>query len=81
MKAATRRRRYWQGHLVKRLDALGGLMAKAIDQAGIQFGLLNAGKGRNVRAAGSGGSESYTAEAIAYALENQPNPDDLPASC
>lgn len=66
-------RRYWEGHLVKEVDALGGLMAKAIDQAGIQFRILNASKGPAVRATRAQADRVLYRQAVRTALENQPN--------
>ncbi|EPF13065.1 MULTISPECIES: tRNA uridine-5-carboxymethylaminomethyl(34) synthesis enzyme MnmG [Cedecea] len=62
-----------KGHLVKEVDALGGLMAKAIDSAGIQFRILNASKGPAVRATRAQADRVLYRQAVRTALENQPN--------
>ncbi|MFW5393920.1 tRNA uridine-5-carboxymethylaminomethyl(34) synthesis enzyme MnmG [Yersinia sp. 2544 StPb PI] len=62
-----------KGHLVKEIDALGGLMAMATDQAGIQFRILNASKGPAVRATRAQADRVLYRQAIRTALENQPN--------
>jgi len=62
-----------KGHLVKEIDALGGIMAQAIDQAGIQFRTLNASKGPAVRATRAQADRSLYKQVIRSALENQEN--------
>jgi tRNA uridine 5-carboxymethylaminomethyl modification enzyme len=62
-----------KGHLVKEIDAMGGAMAKAIDQAGIQFRTLNASKGPAVRATRAQADRVLYKAAIRYTLENQDN--------
>ena len=62
-----------KGHLVKEVDALGGAMAAATDEAGIQFRILNGSKGRQcVRRARRPTACCYK-QAIRTRLENQPN--------
>ena len=62
-----------KGHLVKEVDALGGAMAAAADEAGIQFRILNSRKGPAVRATRAQADRVLYRQAIRRRLENQPN--------
>jgi tRNA uridine 5-carboxymethylaminomethyl modification enzyme len=62
-----------KGHLVKEVDALGGAMAAATDEAGIQFRILNSSKGPAVRATRAQADRVLYKQAIRSRLENQPN--------
>ena len=62
-----------KGHLVKEVDALGGAMALATDEAGIQFRILNSSKGPAVRATRAQADRVLYKQAIRTRLENQPN--------
>ena len=62
-----------KGHLVREVDALGGAMAAATDESGIQFRTLNASKGPAVRATRAQADRALYREAIRTRLENQPN--------
>jgi tRNA uridine 5-carboxymethylaminomethyl modification enzyme len=61
-----------KGHLVREIDALGGAMARAADQAGIQFRTLNASKGPAVRATRAQADRQLYRRAIRSILEHQP---------
>ncbi|WP_197388032.1 tRNA uridine-5-carboxymethylaminomethyl(34) synthesis enzyme MnmG [Ralstonia pseudosolanacearum] len=62
-----------KGHLVKEVDALGGAMALATDEGGIQFRILNSSKGPAVRATRAQADRVLYKAAIRHRLENQPN--------
>jgi len=62
-----------KGHLVKEVDALGGAMALAADESGIQFRILNRSKGPAVRATRAQADRALYRQAIRTRLENQPN--------
>src|SRR6188768_4268604 len=62
-----------KGHLVKEVDALGGAMAAATDEAGIQFRILNSRKGPAVRATRAQADRVLYKQAIRGRLENHPN--------
>ncbi len=62
-----------KGHLVREIDAMGGIMARAADRAGIQFRTLNASKGPAVRATRAQADRQLYRRAIRQAVENEPN--------
>jgi tRNA uridine 5-carboxymethylaminomethyl modification enzyme len=62
-----------KGHLVKEIDAMGGLMARATDLAGIQFRILNASKGPAVRATRAQADRVLYKQAVREVLENTPD--------
>jgi tRNA uridine 5-carboxymethylaminomethyl modification enzyme len=62
-----------KGHLVREIDALGGIMARAADHAGIQFRTLNASKGPAVRATRAQADRQRYRQFIRQTLENTPN--------
>jgi tRNA uridine 5-carboxymethylaminomethyl modification enzyme len=70
-----------KGHLVKEVDALGGAMAQAADEAGIHFKILNGSKGRAVRATRAQADRVLYKAAIRRRLERQPNLRLFQAAC
>ena len=70
-----------KGHLVKEIDALGGAMAAAADEAGIHFRILNGSKGPAVRATRAQADRALYKAAIRRRLENQANLSLFQAAC
>lgn len=70
-----------KGHLVKEIDALGGVMAMAIDKAGIQFRTLNSSKGPAVRATRAQADRTLYRIAVRNMIEQQPNLTLFQQSC
>ncbi|MEO0368414.1 MAG: tRNA uridine-5-carboxymethylaminomethyl(34) synthesis enzyme MnmG [Pseudomonadota bacterium] len=70
-----------KGHIVKEVDAMGGAMAEAIDQGGIQFRILNARKGAAVRATRAQADRVLYKAAIRQTVENQENLSLFQQSC
>ena len=69
-----------KGHLVKEIDALGGIMARAADRAGIQWRILNRRKGPAVRATRAQADRNLYKSAVREMVENQPNLDIFQAA-
>src|SRR5262245_62133702 len=70
-----------KGHIVREIDALGGIMAKAIERCGIQFRMLNTKKGPAVQAPRAQADKYAYASFVRHTLENTPNLDIKSATC